>query len=190
MRYLGADAGFIIRRTQLWWPRHKALIQANTNPLFTNIAEQTRAAFFLGTPHRGSSFSTWGSIVARVLQPLGSNPLLLQEIAYDSLSLLDLDDEFENVVGGKLRVVNFFEQRKTRILKAWFIQWDEFCVKEQSARRGGAENIGLPVDHYGLNKFRTKNASYWIICRKLLQYIKLIESQKQQPFYSVPSSTV
>ena len=71
----------------------------------------------MGTPHRGLSFSTWGNIAARALQPLGLNPSLLQEVAYDSISLLDLHEEFKNAVSDKLQVVNFYEQRKTRILK-------------------------------------------------------------------------
>jgi hypothetical protein len=62
---------------------------------------------------------------------LGSNPSLLEEVAYDSLPLLDLDEEFASAASGNLRVVNFFEQRKTRLLKVWFIQWDAF-VSEAS----------------------------------------------------------
>lgn len=63
-------------------------------------------------------------------------------------------------------------------------------VKEQSARYSKAENIGLPVNHYGLNKFRSKNTNYKIILRKLLKTIRPIKSQKQQRFYSVPFGTV
>ena len=65
-------------------------------------------------------------IAARALQPLGSNPLLLQEVAYHSESLLDLYREFVESSKDKLREVNFFEARKTRLIKAWFIQWEEF----------------------------------------------------------------
>ncbi|KAF2271228.1 uncharacterized protein EI97DRAFT_408568, partial [Westerdykella ornata] len=168
----------------------RALIQASTNQTFANVAEHTRAVFFLGTPHRGSSFSTWGSIAARALQPLGSNPSLLQEVEYDSLPLQDLHEEFENAVSDKLRVVNFYEQRKTRILKLWFLQWEEWCVREQSATYSRVENVGLSVDHYGLNKFGSKNENYKIILRKLLQTITPIALQKQQRFYSVPVGTV
>ena len=52
------------------------------------------------------------------------------------------------------------------------------------------ENIGLPVDHYGLNKFGSKNENYKIIFRKLLEIITPIASQKQQRLYSVPISMV
>ncbi|KAI4087290.1 MAG: hypothetical protein L6R37_008337 [Teloschistes peruensis] len=170
----------------------QALIQANTNPLFANIADYTRTVFFLGTPHRGSSFSAWGSIAARALQPLGSNPSLLQEVAYDSLLLQDLHEEFENVIGNKLRAINFYEQRKTQILKVWFIQWEEWmqCVREQSATYSKVDNIGLPVDHYGLNKFGSKDENYRIIFRKLLETMTPIISQKQRRLYSVPIGTV
>ena len=59
--------------------------------------------------------------------------MLLQEVAYDSLPLLDLHEEFENAVSEKLRVVNFFEQRKTRLLKVWFVQWEEFVSEPSSS---------------------------------------------------------
>jgi hypothetical protein len=81
---------------------------------------------FLGTPHRGSSLSAWGRLVAQALQPLGSNPSILAEVEYDSTSLLDLHRTFAGVVHNDLRVVNFFEQRPTHILRLWFIQWQEF----------------------------------------------------------------
>ena len=54
---------------------------------------------------------------------------------YDSLSLLDLHEEFENAASAKLRVVNFYEQRKTPLLKVWFVQWEEF-VNKLSSRMG------------------------------------------------------
>jgi hypothetical protein len=97
--------------------------------LFANVAEHTRAVFFLGTPHRGSSFSTLGNIIARALQPLGSNPSMLAELAYDAMPLLDLHRQFVAVTKDGPQVVNFFEQRKTRVLKLWFIQWEKFVSK-------------------------------------------------------------
>ena len=88
------------------------------------------AILFLGTPHRGSSFNTLGRIVARALAPIGSSTLLLEELAYDALPLLDMHEEFVNTVGKKLRVVNFFEQRKTLLIKLWFFQWEAFVSKK------------------------------------------------------------
>jgi hypothetical protein len=54
-------------------------------------------------------------------------------MTYDSVHLLDLHKEFENAIGDKLQVVNFFEQRKTRLLKVWFIQWEEFVSQPLSS---------------------------------------------------------
>ena len=62
----------------------------------------------------------------RLLQPLGSNPFLLEEVAYDSLPLSDLHRDFENAIGETVQVINFYETRKTRIFKVWFYQWEEF----------------------------------------------------------------
>lgn len=99
--------------------------------------------FFLGTPHRGSSFSRWGTLISRALQPLGSNPSILAELAYDSVSLLDLHREFIAATGNNgLRVVNFFEQRKTRLLKTWIFQWEEWVS----------------------NSFMTESKNWLIIC--------------------------
>jgi hypothetical protein len=65
-------------------------------------------------------------VIAGLLQPLGSNPSILAELAYDSVSLLDLHREFVAAAGNVSCVINFFEERKTPILKLWFFQWGEF----------------------------------------------------------------
>ncbi|KNG46426.1 alpha beta-hydrolase [Stemphylium lycopersici] len=191
-------------RTRLWWlgrglldgicshirRTEEALVLGSPDQAFTHVTKHTRGVVFLGTPHRGSSFSTYGSLAAQVLQPLGSNPLLLQEVAYDTPRLQDLHEEFERARGEQLHVVNFFEQRKTRLFKLWFWQWEEFCVREQSAIYSRVENIGLAVDHYGLNKFKSKdNESYKSVVRKLLSLIEPIAAQKQSQLYLVPVNT-
>ncbi|KAF1922859.1 uncharacterized protein M421DRAFT_338260 [Didymella exigua CBS 183.55] len=168
----------------------RALILAYQDQAFNHVAEHTRGVVFLGTPHRGSSFSTWGSLAARALGPLGSNPSLLQEVEYDALPLLELHEEFESARSEKLQVVNFFEQRKMRLVKVWFFRWDEFCVREQSATYSRVENIGLSVDHYGLNKYTSRDGNYKRILGKLLNIITPIASQKQHQLYSVPIATV
>jgi NB-ARC domain len=64
------------------------------------------------------------------------------------------------------------------------------CVPETSATYSKVDNIGLPVDHYGLNKFGSKNETYRMIFRKLCETIRPIASQKQRRLYSVPIGTV
>jgi tetratricopeptide (TPR) repeat protein len=52
------------------------------------------------------------------------------------------------------------------------------------------QNIGLPVDHSGLNKFEAKDANYVALRSKLLEVITPVVSQRQHTLYSVPLETV
>ena len=92
---------------------------------YAEIGKQAKTIIFLGTPLRGSSFSSFGRVIANALRPLGSNPSILEELAYDSLFLQDLHHNFASL-SNDLQVVNFFEKRKTRLFKAWVVQWDEY----------------------------------------------------------------
>ena len=67
----------------------------------------------------------FGAALARILRPLGSNPSIVDELEYDSARLLDLHREFMTIADN-LRVVNFFETRKTNLLKVWFFRWNKF----------------------------------------------------------------
>ncbi|OJJ84728.1 uncharacterized protein ASPGLDRAFT_170633 [Aspergillus glaucus CBS 516.65] len=174
----------------------EALIQANANKESTDIIEHVKAVLFLGTPHRGSNFSSWGKVIASLLQPLSSNPSILGELTYDSLSLHDLHDRFMKVATKIQYIANFFEQRKTRILKVWWFHWEEFCVREQSAtfsipnQLTQVKNIGLTVDHYGLNKFQSREGNFEMIFEELWGAIKPVLAQRQRSLYSVPIQPV
>ncbi|KAK3937548.1 hypothetical protein QBC46DRAFT_460804 [Diplogelasinospora grovesii] len=169
----------------------QALVQAQANPDLRDVAEHTRAILFLGTPHRGSSFSAWGRRAAQALRPLGSNPSLLAELEYDSTALLDLQRAFVAIDRGDLSVFNFYEQRPTRLLRLWFLRWQEFCVREPSATYEGprVRNIGLSVDHYGLNKFGSRNENYETLISKLLE-IATSSARPTKHIYAVPLDTV
>jgi hypothetical protein len=91
----------------------------------------TKAVFFLGTPHRGSSFSGWGRLVASILQPIGSNPLIFDELAYDSMSLFDLHRDFVAITGDSLPVINFYEERKTRVFQMGIMRWEKFVSESR-----------------------------------------------------------
>ncbi|KAK5651622.1 hypothetical protein OQA88_11797 [Cercophora sp. LCS_1] len=150
----------------------RALVQAHSSRDFNHVViKHTKAILFLGTLHRGTSFGPWGWLAAKALQPLGSNPFLLADLEYDSLALHDLHRDFIAVAQDDLRVFNFFEERPTRILQLGFIRWQQFCVREQSAAYNGrnVRNVGLSVDHYGLNKFGSRCESYRAILSKLIE---------------------
>ncbi|KAL1594246.1 Serine active site containing protein 1 [Nothophoma quercina] len=147
----------------------EALIQASQDASKHHITKNTRGVIFLGTPHRGSKFVTWGSVAAQALQPIGANPALLQEVTYDALPLMELHQDFEKVMGENLQA----------------------CVEEQSATFSRADNLGLQVDHYGLNKFSSKNDhGYQSILAKLVGLIEPVLALKPPRLYSVPFTTV
>ncbi|KXX72981.1 Protein SERAC1, partial [Madurella mycetomatis] len=169
----------------------RALVQARASRDFGHIVDYTKAILFLGAPHRGTSFGPWGWLAAQALQPLGSNPLLLANLEYDSISLHDLHKDFIAVAPDDLRVFNFFEKRPTQILRLWFVQWQRFCVREQSAtyESRNVRNIGLSVDHSGLNKFTSKNESYMTILSKLIEVTESC-TRSVKHHYAVPLETV
>ncbi|KAI0399616.1 hypothetical protein F4802DRAFT_29064 [Xylaria palmicola] len=163
----------------------QALVQARASRDFGYVAEYTKAILFLGTPHRGSDLGIWGWLAACFLQPLlGSNPQLLANLKYDSTSLLDLHEAFAGEFD--LRVFNFFEQRP--IFQLPFIGWEQYCVREHSATYAGPKvrNIGLPVDHYKLNKFRSRSESYKVILAKLTEATQLFARSTINRYYAVP----
>ncbi|KAK4661301.1 uncharacterized protein QC763_0115120 [Podospora pseudopauciseta] len=169
----------------------RALVQARASRDFGHVAEHAQTIIFLGTPHRGTSFGLWGWLAAKGLQPLGSNPSILADLEYDSFSLYDLHKDFMAVAPHDLRVFNFFEKRPTRILRLWFVRLERFCVHEQSATYEGrnVRNIGLSVDHYGLNKFASKNESYQSILSKLTESIRA-SARPVKHHYAVPLGRV
>jgi hypothetical protein len=73
---------------------------------------------------------------------------MLAEIAYDSTPLLDLHRQFVAVAKNGLRVVNFFEQRKTRVLRLGFIQWEEFVSKPRFKYRLSADSINSVFENH------------------------------------------
>ncbi|KAK4033241.1 hypothetical protein C8A01DRAFT_50136 [Parachaetomium inaequale] len=168
----------------------QALVQAQANRDLGHVAEHTKAILFLGTPYRGSNFGVWGWWAALALQPLGSNLFILANLEYDSTSLLDLYRAFVGNARDDLRVFNFFEKRPIQMFRLWLIRWEQFCVREQSATYEGPKvrNIGLPVDHYGLNKFGWRSESYQVIRSKLVETVDSF-ARLGKRHYAVPFET-
>jgi len=149
-----------------------------------------------------------GSVIARLLGPVGSNRSILNEIEYDSLNLLDLHEQFVVNMEEGLRVYNFFEKRETCLVQMGSLKWTKFvsvkfvdmpdwrshcnlqCVKEQSVKYSGpsgrVQNIGLAVDHSGLNKFGSRTTEYGSIRDKILTLLP----PEPQDIYSVPAQRV
>ncbi|KAE8158938.1 hypothetical protein BDV40DRAFT_307408 [Aspergillus tamarii] len=60
------------------------------------------------------------------------------------------------------------------------IRQSEACVREQSAKYGGGKvrNIGLPVDHEGLNKFGSRDSNYQAILAILVNTMSAISPKR------------
>lgn len=113
-------------------------------PRHRGIKRSTKAIIFLGCPHFGSNLAKWGVVAARVLYPLGSNPLVLQGLEYGSLLLHDLHRRFVDS-SSDTKVINFFEQRKVRILKLGWFQWEMLVSRNEPRVQLTALIIPPPV---------------------------------------------
>ncbi|KAF4547236.1 Hypothetical protein D9617_51g089000 [Elsinoe fawcettii] len=164
----------------------EAFIQSHMDKSRQNIAERIKGMIFMGTPHRGSSFTQLGKRFAQLLRPLGSNPSLLAEIDYDSPGLLDMNSAFAKFGGNDLAVVNFFEQRKTTIFRFWIFKYQKMCVPESSATLSAATNIGLSVHHTGLNKFGWKSDEYFTVLEKINEIVLRIMEAKRHRQQNTP----
>ena len=99
------------------------MIQARRNEDYADILDHTNTILFLGTPHVGSEVVKWATIIAKALQPIGSNPSIIRDLAYGSVPIKDLHRDFVAVTNNHVRVVNIFEKRKIVAVRFWFIQW-------------------------------------------------------------------
>lgn len=68
-----------------------------------SVAEQTRGIIFLGTPHRGSSQASWGTMLARIFGPF-------KQTNAEIVSGLEKEAKQLNIL--QKRLVNFLDFRK------------------------------------------------------------------------------
>ena len=101
-----------------------------------HIRQRTKGILFLGTPHRGSNFTTFGSLIASCLRPIGADASILRELDYDSTYLHDLHTHFVRVVKHErdafTQVFNMFEQRPTVMVRCGTLQWAQLVRIPQS----------------------------------------------------------
>ncbi|ETN44019.1 uncharacterized protein HMPREF1541_10884 [Cyphellophora europaea CBS 101466] len=155
----------------------QALVEANTLGVeFELIRQRTKGILFLGTPHRGSNFTTLGTLVASCLRPIGADSSILRELDYDSTYLHDLHTHFVRVVKHErdafTQVLNVFEQRPTVMVRCGTLQWAQLVVRESSATYTGTQyvqNVSVAVDHSGLNKFAARTDEGYQTLRNMLR---------------------
>ena len=64
-------------------------------PQRRNVYLSTKALFFLGTPHRGSTWAGWGEIARGVAHIVfDTNPSIIKQLMVDAESLVQLEENF------------------------------------------------------------------------------------------------
>ncbi|KAK7739590.1 hypothetical protein SLS63_001936 [Diaporthe eres] len=141
----------------------RALITAKLHPESETeeaILKSTVGAVFLGTPHRGTgAFGSQSALLAAIAAQtdlyLSMESEVLDAMKVERGELLDVSEDFLKLsVRENLRITCFFEQRESNLGK--MIGRDDikqFVVDETSAKLGANRAIGLPTDHFKLNKF-------------------------------------
>jgi hypothetical protein len=82
--------------------------------LSRTCCERTKLIVFLGTPHRGSSFSDWGQIASNIAKVAlwDSNKPLVEALKVNSEILDRIHSDFTTVVFGKgIKIHSFQESR-------------------------------------------------------------------------------
>jgi hypothetical protein len=112
--------------------------------------------FFLGTPHRGTTFTTWGQIQLSWKQfrgiPINQDFITLLEV--DSFMLMSLHNQFNDLTrnndifkSAKLRVYCYYERYEVPYLRCLVVDQNSACLDH-------AEHRIMDANHMDMNKFR------------------------------------
>lgn len=121
---------------------------SSTDQAKRDIAENTRAILFLGTPHKGSPVAKLKQHTQMIFSPT----IEVQELRENSPHLLDLQRKFEDALRSlskPIKIVSVAEGSPTIITAFKFpLQF----VTQESAKLDVGEFYVLNVDHLGLSK--------------------------------------
>ncbi|KAI8213553.1 hypothetical protein K4K52_004602 [Colletotrichum sp. SAR 10_76] len=158
---------------------------------YPGISASTSGIVFMGTPHRGtgSALHSQGKIYQAVVRAqCETQGNILEVLEENNETLVDVVDEFTRLVHvatPKVEIVCFFEQMSTSVGK--IVQDDdikEFVVGEQSGVLRGHRSLGLPRDHFSLNKFSGKeDGNYKSVRRQLAKMTRIATESRSN---SVP----
>ncbi len=154
---------------------------------------------FLGTPHRGTPFTRFGTLASGLLRLglLDADSDIMRPLVSDSVDLDDLEKKFAKHYRNTTRVYYFETQKMHRNVLGGFPLIREFVgaqilsflfdpplnppltkqqvVPEQSATFGADSSQRRPLytDHRGLNKFRDRNdRNYLSVSADLIEIVE------------------
>ena len=88
-----------------------------------------KGVLFLGTPHRGTPFTRFGLLAARLLTPLDADVEIMRLLVSDSVDLKDLDDRFRERFENTPRLY-YHDTEKMRRYLLGFIPWIRELVRD------------------------------------------------------------
>ena len=145
-----------------------------------NIHERIKGVAFLGTPFRGSEWTSWSSILEKLMKFIfvQTNKGLINHLRPASQGLAELNDGFEQWIRGRqdptdmrVRIMCFFEEDAPLVGGA--------IVDRQSSMIAGCETLSIPSDHIGMCKFSKKeDPGYQKILTVLRRWIDEIKKDE------------
>ncbi|KAK0383001.1 hypothetical protein NLU13_8917 [Sarocladium strictum] len=154
----------------------KKAMLLNSQPAETVVNPQLLGCIFLGTPHRGSAFSTAGIVRSLFTHWSGSSPLQLKQLEEGSSSLLNLQKEFRRTFQAHGdRIINCRETDHEYLLLG--LRLPQVVTRDNSDLGIGRE-VFIDESHRELRRVtHDRHPTY----QKLLSCIKDLAKQFQQP---------
>ena len=94
------------------WPKEEPYLLSQAMHRSEKCREWTKLIIFLGTPHRGSAYASWGQIVSNLarLAFQDSNKTILKTLEVSSEVLDNIHENFKNIVfKGGIKIHSFQE---------------------------------------------------------------------------------
>ncbi|KAH8649154.1 hypothetical protein BX600DRAFT_110749 [Xylariales sp. PMI_506] len=129
----------------------KAIVKAHEKDRYSSLLNSVRGVMFFGTPHRGSSFANWGSVLANIASAasLGTrtNQTLSRDLQSNSVVLQEINMSFIERAKA-LQIFTFYETDRMQLA-------NNRVVDEESAILGfpNEVTIALKGDHRSICRF-------------------------------------
>ncbi|KAN0081738.1 hypothetical protein V8E54_003036 [Elaphomyces granulatus] len=152
-----------------------------------DIPKHTAGIIFLGTPHRGSASSNWGSLIVQSGKILGldGEDRILNDLKRDSEPLKQVVREFTQwLFDNSVQTVCFYEQHVTDYGSkvGGLFTWKEMVVDERSACLDCSKALPLPKDHLKLNKYSGRDdSSFHLVCGQIRRMTDLVSNLSLYP---------
>ncbi|GKZ33149.1 hypothetical protein AbraIFM66950_002933 [Aspergillus brasiliensis] len=139
----------------------------HTRRLHDNLVESLAGIIFLGTPHGGSKYARLGILYSLIHYWDGASPSLLRYMSPGSTETRNLEDEF---LRGYRAVPSIdFTEAVPNVILGFQVR---VVVDEAGGTRAGRDREMLDTDHFGLNKFESReDASYERVKNKIVTMI-------------------